>query len=445
MQQWLMKLHEQYGEVVRLAPNEVSYINAPAWKDIYGFHTGNKPNFPKDASFYGPDASGGNAGLFRADDTSHARQRRILSHAFSERALLQQEPTFRRYVNLLITGIRQLVASDPNTKVDIERWYNYTTFDVMADLSFGEPLNLLVDHSQEWFLKAVFSFLKLQSMSQILRYYPGIARLLRPLFIPKSIIAKQARNNQECIAKVNRRLERGSGEADIWGLVMKQEGDKAMSLREMHANGITFMVAGTETTATALSGLTYLLLQNPDKMEKLAKEIRSAFKTEDEITISALARLEYLNACFEEGLRLYPPVPLGPPRVVPQTSAVVCGKVLPPGTSCYVSNYAAYHSERNFTDASKFVPERWLNDSRYADDNKSVLQPFSFGPRNCLGKNLAYHEMRMILGNFLWNFDLQICEESQNWMKQKVYVVWEKPPLIVRVKDVRPDRPGQQL
>jgi hypothetical protein len=45
--------------------------------------------------------------------------------------------------------------------------------------------------------------------------------------------------------------------------------------------------------------------------------------------------------------------------------------------------------------------------------------------------------MRLILGNVLWNFDLELCEESQNWTNQKVFVVWEKPPLMVRVRDVR--------
>ncbi|BCS30689.1 cytochrome P450 [Aspergillus puulaauensis] len=385
MHWWLPKLHKEYGNVVRVAPNELSYIDPQAVKDIYGFHPGSKANFVKDMTFYGSDAAGG-GGIFRADDANHARQRRVLSHAFSDRALNEHEPLLRKYVERLVTGIRTLNSKDPNGKINLERWYNYTTFDVMADLSFGEPLDLLQDQSREWFLDNVMSFLKLQSLTQLLRYYPRLAMILGVFFIPNDIKAKQARNNKEAIDKVNRRLERKANRPDIWSLVMMQEGQRALTLPEMHANGITFMVAGTETTATALSGLTYLLLKNPDKLEELTTEIRSAFKNSEGITIQALARLEYLNACFQEGLRMYPPVPLGPPRVVPHTSAEVCGKVLPGGTICYVSNYAAYSSERNFKDADRFLPERWMDNPRYASDNKSVLQPFSFGPRNCLGK-----------------------------------------------------------
>jgi cytochrome P450 len=332
LNKWLTVLHQTYGEVVRIAPNEVSYINPQAWKDIYGFRTGGKQSLAKDPLFYGPDASGGNAGLFRAGDASHGRQRRVLSHAFSDRALNDQEPMFEHYAQLLVQGLRKS-STVPNNKVDMERWYNYATFDVMADLTFGEPLHLLEDQSHEWFLDNVFSFLKLQSMSQLLRYYPFCAGALRPFFIPKKLVSRQARNNKECIAKVNRRLERASDKQDVWGLVMKQEGEKAMSRPEMHANAITMMVAGTETTATALSGLTFYLLRNPDKMKKLTEEIRSNFDEESEIDIRSLARLEYLNACIQEGLRMYPPVPLGPPRLVPEGGANVCDTVLPAGAS----------------------------------------------------------------------------------------------------------------
>lgn len=57
-----------------------------------------------------------------------------------------------------------------------------------------------------------------------------------------------------------------------------------------------------------------------------------------------------------------------------------------PQTSVYMSQYAANHSPRNFKDPDAFVPERWLEDERYEDDNRAAMNPFSFGPRNCLGK-----------------------------------------------------------
>ncbi|KAK5130047.1 hypothetical protein LTR08_002521 [Meristemomyces frigidus] len=90
-----------------------------------------------------------------------------------------------------------------------------------------------------------------------------------------------------------------------------------MSKRKEYANSDILMVAGTETTATLLSGLTFHLLKNPDKLAKLVTEIRSALASEEEITIERLQALPYLHACIEEGLRMYPPISNGLPRIVP--------------------------------------------------------------------------------------------------------------------------------
>jgi len=58
-----------------------------------------------------------------------------------------------------------------------------------------------------------------------------------------------------------------------------------------------------------------------------------------------------------------------------------------------------------------------------------VFQPFSYGPRNCIGRALAYNEMRLILARVLWNFDMELCKESQDWATQKTFVLWEKSEL----------------
>jgi cytochrome P450 len=70
-------------------------------------------------------------------------------------------------------------------------------------------------------------------------------------------------------------------------------------------------------------------------------------------------------------------------------------------------------------------------------DKKATLQPFSFGPRNCIGKNLAYAELRLILARMIWNFDLSLSNASNSdrdtWVEQLNYVLVEKLPLKVRL------------
>lgn len=101
---------------------------------------------------------------------------------------------------------------------------------------------------------------------------------------------------------------------------------------ESHAS--LLIVAGSETTATLLSGCTFLLLNNPDALDRLTKEVRSTFKEESEININSAGQLQYMLACLDEALRCYPPVPIGNPRVVPKGGRVLCGHYVPEDVSC---------------------------------------------------------------------------------------------------------------
>ena len=86
---------------------------------------------------------------------------------------------------------------------------------------------------------------------------------------------------------------------------------------------------------------------------------------------------------------------------------------------------------------SSFVPERWLGDVRYADDRREASQPFSIGPRGCIGRNLAYAEMRIILARVIFEFDMELMESSKSWLENlKNFALWQKDPMMVRLKPV---------
>jgi cytochrome P450 len=91
--------------------------------------------------------------------------------------------------------------------------------------------------------------------------------------------------------------------------------------------------------------------------------------------------------------------------------------------------------ECNFHRPDDFEPERWLKDqpAEFANDQKAASQVFSLGIRNCIGRNLAYAESRLILSKVLYNFDLELAQGQDNWLKQKIYLVWEKGPLYIKL------------
>lgn len=121
-------------------------------------------------------------------------------------------------------------------------------------------------------------------------------------------------------------------------------------------------------------------------MQNLHGEIQGTFRDSKDITIASTLKLPYLNAVIEESLRIYPPASLSLTRIVPQGGATICGNHIPAGTGVGVTSWAATHSPRNFALPEEFVPERWLDDPRFASDDRQASQPFSVGARNCVGK-----------------------------------------------------------
>ncbi|TLS22076.1 uncharacterized protein PpBr36_09391 [Pyricularia pennisetigena] len=434
---WIVNLHQKHGEVVRIGPGRLSYSAASAWKDIAGHRVGGKPEMLKDPWFFDlPKAFGaeGNAMIGNVDSETHGKMRKIFANAFSDRALREQESLLLKYVNQFIDRISSNLSEKPDRPLDIVRLFNYTTFDIMADLTFGEPLGMLENSEYVPWVAKIFANVKHSAVYSILGRWVWLRKLMKAT-MPEAMRKGASENRNYVIERVDRRMAKKTEQPDIWNLVMRNpENLKLLSRGDMIEQANLFMLAGTETTATLLSGLTYYLLKHPDAYKRVVAEVRTL--PEDGLHIDTLRQLSYLQACFEEALRMYPPVPLGIPRLVPSGGAAVAGKFVPEGTRVAVHHLATYRNEKNFKNPWSFVPERWLPEGAdvYGSDRKEALQPFSTGPRNCMGKNLAYHEMRLIFSKLVWNFDLELCPESENWRDQKTYILWEKHPLMVRLK-----------
>ncbi|KAK0344296.1 hypothetical protein LTR94_014996 [Friedmanniomyces endolithicus] len=434
------RLHGKYGDVVRVSPNEVSCISADAWQDIYGFRTGKLRghlNMQKDPTWY-VKPSNGVPSILLANDADHARGRRTLAHAFSEKALAEQEPVVQDYVDQLVSRLKE-VTSKSAEPVDMVAWYNWTTFDIISALLWGEPFGSLQDMATHKYIHVLLDSVKSFSMFYIMSYWP-VTKYLGNLIIDQKIMAGRREYLGWITSQTKKRVERETQRPDFMTAILKHNGEKGevpLSMEEMVSNSVLLVSAGSETTATTLSATTFQLLKNPAVMQKLTDEIRGRWTSYSDITLEEVHKAPYLLAVLSEGLRYQPPVPAGFERKVGPGGEVVAGFYLPGGTSVSVSQFPAYHSAQNFTDPETFAPERWMDDSKYANDKKHAFQPFSFGPRNCLGKNLAYAEMRLIMAKMIWSFDLELDPRSANWMDEcLVKTLWIKPELKVRVREV---------
>lgn len=333
LDQEMRRLHKKHGDVVRFSANQLSFITAQAWKDIYGHnHRLQKVNPLKD---------GGRASdILFANDADHTRFRKALAHGFSEKAMHQQEPLMKVYIDLLIEKLRDVAAS--GQKTDMVKWYNLTTFDLISDLTFGTSFEGLKNNHLHGWITAIFSSIKLGVILRFARQYPVLAKGFMFL-TPKKLKKGRAEHRAMLRDTVMRRINDPdlNGRGDFMDAMQKHKGGPdGLSVEELVTNANVLLIAGSETTATLLSGVTYLLLKNPECLRKATEEVRGAFESEDDIQfVNASARLTYMLACLDEAFRMYPPVPAGLQRVIPSGEPMeVSGYEVAPGVSASFFN-----------------------------------------------------------------------------------------------------------
>lgn len=316
--------HEKYGEIVRVSADEVSFIVPEAWRDIYGH---GHAEFPK----HFPGLTLDHQKIVFAHSKDHFRYRRAMLPAFSDKALRLQEPLMRVYFDLLVKRLRE--QAEVGKPVNMVRWYNFTTFDLIADLAYGTPLQGLAEGKTNAWLDNIGNILTLLPIMAFTSIFPLLGNALMYLAGPQ---IRNAEKRHRAFAEkmtMDRINKKQRDRGDFMDFMMRSRGEPhEMTDDELVSNADLLMLAGSETTATLLSGTTYWLLKTPRALKRLTEEVRQAFDSDDDITFDdARVKLPYMMACLQEGLRIFPPLPLGLLRTVPDGPPVqIAGVTIPP-------------------------------------------------------------------------------------------------------------------
>ncbi|EME40285.1 hypothetical protein DOTSEDRAFT_74927 [Dothistroma septosporum NZE10] len=444
-------LHNKYGHVFRSGPNELSFCGADAWEDIYGVQKVGL-NFQKDPSWLAVvSPKDGATGVSMAPPEHHTRQRNALGATFQNESLLAQESYIKRHVEKFMEVLRNCARED--RAIDFSNWFTYLSFDVIGEVVFGEPFKCLDnDEGATAWARAINDIFQSgaweQAFGQVVGVQSWLHRMVNKAFIPEAPKVWRQNHLKQSIDKTMRRLKEGErGHGDIVGHILRNNETKKarLSETELMLNMVQFISAGSETTASLFTGWIFYILSNPSTHKKVVEEVRSAFSSSEEITWSAVGKLEYLEATVHEALRLVSPAPCNQHRVVsPGPGKIIDGNYVPPGVTVGVAAWVAERHPDNWTDAESFVPERWLGAERYVNDKRHASQPFGLGVRACLGKNLSFFEARLMLASLLWNFDLEFDqslearEARDRWRRGDMLVwhVWVKPPMLVKMREV---------
>ncbi|PPR03076.1 hypothetical protein CVT24_012389 [Panaeolus cyanescens] len=444
---YYQQLHERYGDIVRVGPNELSIRSVEAVNPMLGIN-----GLPKGQFWSGrlPEHETVKPLIALTDKKEHARRRRPWTRAFST-------PALKGYEEIVIKRCLQLVerlAAQTTQTLDLGTWFSYFSYDVMTDLAFGGGSEMIKDgdttglwHLLEGGQRNAIFMSHVPWFGQLALRLPGFATDLKAF----RVYAK---------GRAMARKKNGSPHMDIFHHLIDEDGvsPQPPSISEVVSDGGLTIIAGSDTTSGALSNLFYYLMVNPVALKRLQAEIDEV--TDGEVfDVAKQAHLPYLNAVLNEALRLLPPVLSGSQRAPEKGSGgrMVGSFFLPEGTNAFLATYSLQRDPRCFAPLpDTFLPERWLpEETRKAleptifnsdDDfilNTNAFIPFSAGPTNCAGKNLAWMEMRMLVVLLIQRFDFALhpSYKPEQWEKEIgdffVTVKGELPTLLKPRKGVK--------
>ena len=193
------------------------------------------------------------------------------------------------------------------------------------------------------------------------------------------------------------------------------ENGRELTAEEIQEEVDTFMFAGHDTSALALTWAVYLLGRHPEAQEKLFDEINESFggQLDCDVSLDQISTLEYLDLVVKEVLRLYPPGP-GIGRKLDE-DCVIDGRVIPKGSSLWLFIYYVQRHPDVWESPDSFIPERHTAESRLEQKRSNFAYiPFSAGPRNCVGQRFAVQEIKVVLVYLVRKFRMRSEDEEED-------------------------------
>jgi len=218
------------------------------------------------------------------------------------------------------------------------------------------------------------------------------------------------------VARVSQRLE-GKQDVDRMDLLArlmegKDEKGEKLGRAELTAEALTQLIAGSDTTSNTSCAILYWVTKTPGVLQKLQKELDAAIPVGTEVpSFEQVKDLPYMQNVINETLRIHSTSSLGLPRVVPPGPGITLfGHHFPPYTVLSVPAYTIHHSKEIWgSNADEFVPDRW---DHLTERQKTGFIPFSYGPRSCVGRNVAEMELALIVATTFRRYDFDLYQEE---------------------------------
>ncbi|KAK7029615.1 hypothetical protein VNI00_014313 [Paramarasmius palmivorus] len=425
--QYYQALHIKYGRYVRTGttqlasqldskihlpvsgPNHLHISDAGSLPIIQG-----SPRFLKSARYDAikrPEGISSILGLRSLKE--HSQRRRLWDRGLNKAALKDYDmPLAARTTEL----VDNLVRKCDTEVVDFAQWLSYFSFDFMGDLAYGGVYNVMRIGKDDTGIIALSKCVV--ALHEAAGTIPWIRAFFNYLPLGSSNLKSHMNFAKQTILN---RIERGpSSTRDLFSYLLGEyEDDPRLDTPTLIAEAVFAIIAGSDTTAAALSNVFFFLVSSTKVFHRLRTEL-DELNCHTDATAAELANLPYLNAVINESLRLQPLAPNGLQRVLTNENGageMVNGYYIPPMTNVQVSHYCIHHDPEYWSPyPDRFWPERWLANAtefmteperqHYRMGQEIAFFPFSHGPTACAGKALALVEMRTVIAAIVANFDI---------------------------------------
>ncbi len=355
---------------------------------------------------------GGIPGIFEAEGAQWRNQRRMVMQAFAPHAVKAYFPSLVKVAGRLQRRWEQAAAAGRTIDVgsDMRRY----TVDIIAGLAFGTDMNTIEtgDDVIQGHLDNILASIARRAFTPL--PYWRYVKLPADRRLDRSVAAVRAAT-LDFVERGKARLAADPARAAHPGnmleamLTAAAQPDSGVTEAAVVGNVLTMLLAGEDTTSNSLSWLIYLMRKNPAALARAREEVLRVAPDLAACTTEQMDRLDYLDACAQEAMRLKPPAPYLPLEALQDT--VVGDVQVPKGTLVWCVLRHNTLNDAYFPRAAQFEPERWLAPLEGGIDKK-VAMPFGSGPRMCPGRYLALLEIKIAMAMLLANFEIESVEAA---------------------------------
>ncbi|CRG84223.1 Trichodiene oxygenase [Talaromyces islandicus] len=410
----LEKLHSQYGDIVRVGPNEIHFSAPSAYLEIYNAYN----KWDKEKSLY--HSFGEDHSTFGFLTYNEAKERRdVLSKLFSKKGIADVQELVLEKVTKLCDSFENL-GSKP---ADLFYAYRCMSVDVITYLCFGNDIDAIGAPGYEApIIKAmdsslsVFVGFKYSSLLKdaVINCPPNLSKVVSPATSGLVDLQKLVKGQINDLAKDPINLQNLPHSTTIYHQLLRPDAYRSGTVpnaQSVYEESQALLFAGADTTGTTLMHGSFYILTLPTVYARLKAELLSAWPVLGDIpSLSELEKFPYLSAVIKESLRMSPGVASPLPRVVPSSGATIHKTFIPGGVVAGMSSRFVHRNETIFPNPDEFIPDRWLKLKE--KDLDKWLVAFSNGPRRCLGSNLAWAELYLCFAHVFRKFDVEIDPSS---------------------------------